>query len=69
MDGAGFPMEMHFVHFKARHQTIKDALKEGEFDSLAVIGVFFKVCQHLFDMQNDEITIIHQRLPSSAILE
>lgn len=45
VDGTGFPMEMHFVHFKAIHPNIKDALKEGTFDSLAVIGVFFKVSE------------------------
>jgi len=38
-----YPMEMHLVHYKAVHDTIKDALVEGAYDSLAVIGIFFEV--------------------------
>jgi hypothetical protein len=36
-------MEMHLVHFKAEHSTIKEALEEGAADSLAVLAVFFQV--------------------------
>ena len=39
-----FPMEMHLVHYKAVHSTIKEALEEGAPDSLAVLAVFFQVC-------------------------
>jgi len=41
-----YPMEMHLVHYKAEHKTIGDALGEGAYDSLAVLGVFFKVGEH-----------------------
>ena len=37
-----YPMEMHFVHYKAVHDKIGDALGEGAHDSLAVIGIFFE---------------------------
>jgi len=37
-----YPMEMHFVHYKAVHDNIGDALGEGAYDSLAVIGIFFE---------------------------
>jgi len=40
-----YPMEMHLVHYKAVHDTIKDALAEGAYDSLAVIGIFFEVSE------------------------
>ena len=36
-------MEMHLVHYKATHRNISEALKEGAYDSLAVLGVFFEV--------------------------
>eukprot|EP00092_Neocalanus_flemingeri_P000141 GFUD01000148.1.p1 GENE.GFUD01000148.1~~GFUD01000148.1.p1 ORF type:complete len:324 (+),score=101.21 GFUD01000148.1:119-1090(+) len=36
-----YPMEMHLVHYKATHSTIKEAVAEGASDSLAVLGVFF----------------------------
>jgi len=38
-----YPMEMHLVHFKATHSSIKEALAEGAYDSLAVLGIFFTV--------------------------
>jgi len=38
-----YPMEMHLVHFKATHSSIKEALAEGAHDSLAVLGLFFTV--------------------------
>ena len=38
-----FPMEMHLVHYKAVHSTIKEALEEGAPDSLAVLAVFLQV--------------------------
>ena len=38
-----FPMEMHLVHYKAVHSSIKEALEEGAYDSLAVLAVFFSV--------------------------
>jgi len=41
-----YPMEMHLVHYKAIHKTIGAALQEGAYDSLAVLGVFFKVDEH-----------------------
>ena len=37
-----YPMEMHLVHYKATHSNIGDALAEGAYDSLAVIGIFFQ---------------------------
>jgi len=40
-----YPMEMHLVHYKAVHDTIVDALGEGAYDSLAVIGIFFEVSE------------------------
>jgi len=40
-----YPMEMHLVHYKAVHEEIKDALGEGAYDSLAVIGIFFEVSE------------------------
>jgi len=38
-----YPMEMHLVHYKATHSKITDALAEGAYDSLAVLGIFFQV--------------------------
>ena len=38
-----FPLEMHLVHYKAVHSSLGEALQEGAFDSLAVLGVFFSV--------------------------
>ena len=38
-----FPMELHLVHYKAVHSSLGEALQEGAFDSLAVLGVFFSV--------------------------
>ena len=38
-----FPLEMHLVHYKAVHNGLAEALQEGAFDSLAVLGVFFSV--------------------------
>jgi len=38
-----FPMEMHLVHFKDEYPTLADALANPEEDTLAVIGVFFKL--------------------------
>ena len=37
-----YPMEMHLVHYKAVHDNIGDALREGAYDSLAVLGIFFQ---------------------------
>ena len=34
---------MHLVHYKAVHNSLGEALQEGAFDSLAVLGVFFSV--------------------------
>ena len=42
MGDTQYPMEMHLVHYKAVHDTIVDALGEGAYDSLAVIGIFFE---------------------------
>ena len=36
-------MEMHLVHYKADHSSLGEALQEGAFDSLAVLGVLFSV--------------------------
>jgi len=43
VNGKPYPMEMHFVHYKASHPNISAALKEGAGDSLAALGVFFEV--------------------------
>jgi len=40
---ATFPMEMHLVHFKDEYPTLMDALAEPTDDTLAVIGIFFKL--------------------------
>jgi len=40
-----YPMEMHLVHYKAVHDNIGDALREGAYDSLAVLGIFFQVSE------------------------
>jgi len=45
IDGTAFPMEMHFVHYKASHETIVEAVTEGAKDSLAVLGIFFQLDQ------------------------
>merc|ERR1740137_148741 len=43
IDTTAFPMELHLVHYKAVHSSLGEALQEGAFDSLAVLGVFFSV--------------------------
>eukprot|EP00092_Neocalanus_flemingeri_P025663 GFUD01027824.1.p1 GENE.GFUD01027824.1~~GFUD01027824.1.p1 ORF type:complete len:324 (+),score=97.37 GFUD01027824.1:91-1062(+) len=41
--GHAYPMEMHLVHYKATHSNITEAVGEGAYDSLAVLGIFFFV--------------------------
>jgi len=45
VNGKPYPMEMHFVHYKASHPDISAALQEGAGDSLAALGVFFEVVE------------------------
>jgi len=43
VNGKTFPLEAHFVHFKAIHPNISAALEESAGDSLAVLGILFQV--------------------------
>jgi len=43
VDGKSFPMEAHFVHYKATHPNISAALQESAGDSLAALGIFFQI--------------------------
>ena len=36
-------MEMHLVHYKADFNNVTEAASENKDDSLAVLGIFFKV--------------------------
>ena len=38
-------MEMQLLHYKATHSNLTEARKEGQFDSLAMLGIFFSVSQ------------------------
>ena len=42
-----FPMEMHLLHYKATRTNITEAMKEGKFDSLAILAIFFSVCSSI----------------------
>jgi len=41
VDGKSYPMELHFVHFKASYGSLGEAIKHS--DGLAVLGVFFEI--------------------------
>jgi hypothetical protein len=53
-----YPMEMHLVHYKATHSSIKEALGEGAYDSLAVLGIFFEVRHSLVEDNIINYTLI-----------
>ena len=38
-------MELHLVHYKAKHGSLGDAVKAGGQDALAVLGIFFEIQQ------------------------
>jgi len=74
-----YPMEMHLVHYKATHSNIGDALAEGAYDSLAVIGIFFQVSEernpaldmllpHLEQIKAAETTTAATPFPISSFL-
>jgi len=45
IDGEGYPMELHLVHYDASKATIGEALATGDSDSLAVLGIMFTIGQ------------------------
>ena len=47
VDNTSYPMEMHLVHYKSTHSSIKEALEEAAYDSLAVLAVFFQVSNNV----------------------
>jgi len=74
-----YPMEMHLVHYKATHGNIKEALAEGAYDSLAVLGFFFQVSEepnpalakllpHLDEIKKAETETVASTFPISDLL-
>ena len=48
LNGRAYPMEMHLVHYKADYHNITEAItKDLTKDSLAVLGIFFRVSTNL----------------------
>lgn len=45
VNGEHYPVEFHFVHYKARHDDLGQALQFPEEDTLAVLGVFGEVSE------------------------
>jgi len=45
VDGRSFPVEFHFVHYKAQYDSLSQALENPEHDTLAVLGVFGEIVE------------------------
>jgi len=43
VNGKPYPMELHFVHYISKHESIADALHDAKPNSLAVLGVLFSL--------------------------
>ena len=53
MNGLAYPMEMHLVHYKADFANISQAVQDVTEDTLAVLGIFFRVSTNLLFENND----------------
>eukprot|EP00088_Acartia_fossae_P026938 TRINITY_DN27724_c0_g1_i3.p1 TRINITY_DN27724_c0_g1~~TRINITY_DN27724_c0_g1_i3.p1 ORF type:complete len:307 (-),score=43.64 TRINITY_DN27724_c0_g1_i3:850-1770(-) len=62
VEGQHYPIEIHFVHYKAKHDDLSSALQNAESDTLAVLGIFGEISEEdnpMFAPLVDNLEALH----------